>query len=103
VLARSGGEDEKRLPVIGTARPTQSGPRLTGAEAAGMAERKVREEVLPLAAEQGVTGVSIFCEPEDFNEGSQSWIVLCYLDGRNSSFSYRFKVDDRTGDISDIR
>jgi len=64
----------------------------------------VRREFLPRLKEQaGITGVSVACDPEEFNDLSKNWIVLCgFTRADKPPLFYRFRVDDRTGTISDI-
>lgn len=85
-------------PVRATARPvraTPSGPRLTGAEAAGKVENLLRQSI----AESGRRDLSYACDPEDFNDVTQKWIVACLVVGPQNSTSIRFTVDDRTGTV----
>jgi hypothetical protein len=90
-------EDEGGEPVRVVPRrevPTASGPLLTGAEAAGKAEAFLRDEL----ADEGITGVSVFCDPEDYNSRTDTWIILCSaIRADGGLVSFRLTVHDRTG------
>lgn len=75
--------------------PTPSGPRLTGAEAAGKAEAFLRQRYKSLTEQ----GIFVYCDPEDYNGRTHTWIVLCTFEGPSRSVDFRMLVDDRTGQV----
>lgn len=78
--------------------PIPSGPRLTGAEAAGKASALVKRGI----AESGRRDLSAFCEYEDYNSRTREWIVLCIVVGPQNAMEIRLTVDDQTGTVSDF-
>jgi hypothetical protein len=79
--------------------PVSTGPLLTGAEAAGKAEAEIRRQL----SERGGTGISIFCEAEDFNQNTGNWIVLCLGTGPGGATSFRLTVHDRLGTVGIVQ
>jgi hypothetical protein len=73
-----------------------TGPRLTGAEAAGKASAEVRSTIL----ETGRSDLSLTCDAEDFNDRTGMWIVYCLVVGPGNALEFRFKVNDFTGQVS---
>lgn len=79
--------------------PVDTGPRLTGGEAAAKADAYLRREL----SERGTTGISLACDAEDYNSITQDWIVLCVLAGPARAADVRLRVDDATGLVSVIQ
>ncbi|MEX2159550.1 MAG: hypothetical protein WEB04_09140 [Dehalococcoidia bacterium] len=79
--------------------PVDTGPRLTGGEAAAKGEAYLRREL----SERGTTGISLACDAEDFNTGTEDWIVLCVLAGPARAADVRLRVDDATGLVTLIQ
>ena len=98
----------KDLPLgpLPTIRPlaTPSGPRLTGAEAAGKAEASLRTYVREQGQQSGndFSQLVIYCDPEDFNDFTETWILFCTLEGPAKSLTFRYRVDDKTGVVSPV-
>lgn len=79
--------------------PVETGPRLTGGEAAAKVEAEFRRARLRVTA----TGISFACDAEDYNRITRDWIVLCVLTGPGPGREhYRVRVDDATGLVSVI-
>jgi len=107
VLATSGDDDRTvsqrtqaptQRPSV-TTRPTPRGPNLTGAEAAGKVNAFVLRDIIKAGGAGSTTAV---CEPEEFNELFQKWIVNCAIVLAQSAFTIRFNVDDATGTVTMI-
>jgi hypothetical protein len=102
--AESGVASSERIPAAASTPqprpPTPRGPNLTGAEAAGKAESKLRD-----AAEQSgdISRLRIICDAEDFNGRTDNWIVLCTFAWPTSSTDWRYYVNDRTGAVTEVR
>jgi len=74
---------------------TRSVPRLTGAEAAGKANNSMLESV----RQSDRRDLSAACVPEDHNDITGKWIVLCRVTGPQNSLDFRAEVDDQTGSV----
>ena len=86
---------EPTAPPTQRPEPTEYAPRLTGAEAAAA----VKAEFLRLdTPEEKAIGLQLECDPEDFNQQQQTWIVSCQH--APTGFSFRARVDDRTGEVT---
>lgn len=105
IFATSGsGEDSepvRQAPAVTirpTARAIETGPLLTGGQAAGKVEAAFRETAAYDDFLQ--TGGNVLCSPEDYNDLTATWILLCVLTVRGNTLTVRAEVDDRTGAVS---
>ena len=95
-----GDNDDEPIRVVPQRQaPTPSGPRLTGAEAAG----KANTEFLRVLQKTGVTGLSVTCDTEDFNDRTGMWIVRCLTVGPGGSLELRIQVNDLTGEVTVVQ
>jgi hypothetical protein len=72
-----GAQPVRVVPTRTRPAPTPSGPLLTGAEAAGKASAHWLDALL----ESDRRDISVFCDAEDYNSRTHTWIVLCSLVG----------------------